>query len=178
MEEEGEEGERDRLVDSGSPPGELGGAGHLPLEVERGTPEGEHQRQWEWWSIQGEGLANHHPVEEEGVGSLTKTRRVDWLKAFTKITSKYYHFNLTQNRTAKQSKLSGIFGHFEICWLAVALMPGRYPGIYFYALKGALWRVFFFDKTRSMFRLAKDSWFNHRRRQSLWVCVRKGIRHK
>lgn len=101
VEEEGEEGERDRWVDSGSPLGELGGAGHLPLEVERGTREGEHQRQWEWWSIQGEGLANHHPVEAEGVGSLTKTRRDDWLKAFTKITSKYYHFNLTQNRTTK-----------------------------------------------------------------------------
>lgn len=80
----GEEGERGRWVDRHSPRGELGGAGHRPLEVERGRREGERQGQWVWFGIRGEGLANHHPVEEEeGVGSLTEMRRVDWLKAVT-----------------------------------------------------------------------------------------------
>lgn len=81
----GEEEERGRWANRHSPQGELAGAGHLPLEVEQGRWEGRHQRQWVWFGIQGEGLANHHPVEEEeeGVGSLTEMGRVDWLKAVT-----------------------------------------------------------------------------------------------
>lgn len=68
----GEEGERDRWVDRHSPRGELGGAGPLPLEVERGRQEGGRQRQWVRCGIQAEVLASHHPMEEEeeeGVGS-------------------------------------------------------------------------------------------------------------
>lgn len=82
-----EGGDRGRWADRHSPQGELGGAGRLPLEVERGRREGGRQRHWVWFGIRGEGLANHHPVEEEeeeeGVGSLTEMRRVDWLKAVT-----------------------------------------------------------------------------------------------
>lgn len=40
----GEEGETGRRADRPSPQGELGGAGHLPLEVERGRWEGGPQR--------------------------------------------------------------------------------------------------------------------------------------
>lgn len=67
MVEEEEVGEGDRQEDRQSPQGEQGGAGHLPTEVERGKQE-RHPRMG--CGIQGEGLANH-PVEEEGVGSLS-----------------------------------------------------------------------------------------------------------
>lgn len=70
MEGVGEEGETGREADRRCPRGELGGAGHLQLEVEQGRREGGRQRRRVWFGIRGEGLANHHPVEEEeGVGS-------------------------------------------------------------------------------------------------------------
>lgn len=85
MEGVGEEGERRRWANRHSPQGELAVAGHLPLEVEQGRQG--HQMQKVWFGIQGEGLANHHPVEEveEEVGSLTEIGRVDWLKALTQF---------------------------------------------------------------------------------------------
>lgn len=79
-------GETERRADTHSPQGELGGAGHLLLEVERERQEGGPQRQRVWFGIRGEGLANHHPEEEEEegeVGSLIEMRRVDWLNAVT-----------------------------------------------------------------------------------------------
>lgn len=81
----GEEVERERWADKHSPRGELVGGGHQLLEVERGRQEGGHQRQRVRIGTLGEGLANHHPVEEEevGEGSLTEMRKVDWLKAVT-----------------------------------------------------------------------------------------------
>lgn len=39
-------------------------------------------------------------------------------------------FNLTQNRTTKHQNCLEYLAT-EICWLAVALMPGRYPVMYF-----------------------------------------------
>ena len=72
-----------------APEGGGGGAGLRLLEVGEGRWEGGRQRHWVWFGIQGEGLANHHPVEEEeGVGSLTEMRRVDWLKAVKELFQK------------------------------------------------------------------------------------------
>lgn len=76
-------------MDRHSPQEELGGAGPLLPEVGRGRWEGGRQRHWVWFGIRGEGLANHHPVEEEeGVGSLTEMRRVDWLKVVKELFPK------------------------------------------------------------------------------------------
>lgn len=63
-------------MDRQPPQGELGGGGHQPPEVEQ-EKQG-HQKQ-EVGCIQGEGLADHHPLEEEeeGVGSLIKVRGIN-----------------------------------------------------------------------------------------------------
>lgn len=102
----GEEGETGRWADRHSPQGELvGGAGHRLPEVERGRREGGRRRKGVWFGIRGEGLANHHPVEEEeGVGSLTEMRRVDWLKPVRMFDDQVYNKNKHKqdNKNKKQ----------------------------------------------------------------------------
>lgn len=78
-----------------------------------------------------------------GGGGKSDKNEEGWLvKSIHKNNVQVLPLQFNTKQDSKTSKLSGIFGHFEICWLAVALMPGMYPVMYFYALKGALWRFF------------------------------------